>query len=342
MNDNRMNSQELLSKYFSGNASQEEISEVDQWFHTSEENKIEFMQYKEAWDLSNAEQFDESAAWKKVSEKVLTRTVDLKEEQSSPKIEKKEPKFNYLKIAASFTLLMVASLAVFYFLKNFNADFTKNSQISQVIDKVDQDVLLADGSKLFLAKKGQLTYKSDFSKDGERKVKLKGRAFFEISKNKEKPFVIETNNAKIVVTGTSFLVNEKEGYTEVIVNSGSVRLMRNDKQTYITLKKGDIGEVSKDHKGLIKRKNKDSNYLSWMTGSFNFNSTPLKEVFALLEDKYEVNIELQNQGLGNCKLFSQFENRPIDEIMSIIEIALNVQIKKKGNDFFVNGKSCKK
>ena len=213
-------------------------------------------------------------------------------------------------------------------------------QVNSVIKQAEEDIELADGSTLFLAEAGQLTYASDFEKDEVRRVKLSGQAFFEIFENKAKPFIIETSNASVEVTGTSFVVKESEGRTEVIVRSGSVKLKKNNELTHISLVKGEVGIASSSSEGLIKRKNEDVNYLSWMTGSFEFNSLQLEQVFELLEERYHVDINVKKSAIENCKYSATFSDRSVDDILAIIGESLGLTVKQNGDTYTIDGKGC--
>ncbi|MGB3463671.1 MAG: DUF4974 domain-containing protein, partial [Cyclobacteriaceae bacterium] len=127
---------------------------------------------------------------------------------------------------------------------------------------------------------------------------------------------------------------------EVIVSSGSVKMKKADGISYIRLAKGDIGIASVNSRGLVKRKNNDDNYLSWMTGNFNFKATPLSEVFTLLEEKYNVEIEVNDSSIYDCKYTSDFEERSIDDILTIISRSLNFEMKKEGNTYKLTGEGC--
>ncbi|MEL6557704.1 MAG: FecR domain-containing protein [Bacteroidota bacterium] len=322
-----MESQEFLTKYFSGNSSEEERVEVEKWAESSEENMAEFHHFKQAWGITNPDRFDVSKAFESIVDRLEEKTPEI----SMPAKEKP----NFLKIAASFLILIAATALVYGYFTGFGS-----SASSGVIAKSEENVTLVDGSKLYLAMSGKLTYQSDFNKDVQRKVKLEGKAFFDIQEDKSKPFIIQTNNAEIEVTGTSFMIDEKSGYTEVIVASGSVKLKKADGVSYIRLSKGETGVVSKDVKGLVKRNNRNKNYLSWMTGSFEFQSTPMFEVIDLLEQKYHVKIKLEDKTIGNCKYNATFDNRSIDDIVEIIGKSLGLKVTKGDNVYTFDGPGC--
>lgn len=323
-----MESQEFLTKYFSGNSSQEERAEVEKWAESSEENMAEFHHFRQIWNIANPERFDAPKAFESIAARLADKTPVVS-------ISVKEGP-NYLKIAASFLILIAATALVYGYFTGFGSSKTT----SGVIAKSEESVTLADGSKLYLALSGKLTYQSDFKRDEQRKVKLEGKAFFDIQEDKNKPFIIQTNNAEIEVTGTSFMIDEKYGYTEVTVESGSVKLKKTNEVSYLKLEKGETGVASKDVTGLVIRNNRNRNYLSWMTGSFDFKSTPMLEVIDLLEQKYHVKINLKNKSIGNCRYNATFDNRSIDDIIEIIAKSLALTITRLDNEYVLDGTGC--
>ena len=88
-------------------------------------------------------------------------------------------------------------------------------------------VSLPDGSKIYLNRNSEFSYRKNFGKHG-RNVKLTGEAFFEISPDVSKPFIIDAGKAKVKVVGTSFnvITNNRESAVEVFVKTGKVMLIR--------------------------------------------------------------------------------------------------------------------
>jgi len=192
-------------------------------------------------------------------------------------------------------------------------------------------VELSDGSIVHLNGNSSLVYPVEFQ--GEtRSVKLVGEAFFDVKPNKQLPFIIETENARIQVLGTSFNVNASnlKGDVEVLVTSGKVRLqdVQNPKQELI-LEKGDFAslrnnEIQKD--SLI-----NINYLSWQTKLLHFENSPLSEVVQTLNRTYAVQIDLEEQKLGKLHLTSKYDQMEVDVLLDAMCLTFNLN-KKVEND----------
>ena len=135
---------------------------------------------------------------------------------------------------------------------------TGNDQKNLLID-------LPDGSKIYLNRNSELSYRENFGKN-KRDVKLTGEAFFEISPDAIKPFIIDAGKASVKVVGTSFnvITNNTESAVEVFVITGKVILSDKSGSQSIALEPGYIGTI--DSKKSGKSLNDNPNYRSWNTG----------------------------------------------------------------------------
>ncbi|NDV64243.1 FecR family protein [Bacteroides sp. 224] len=112
----------------------------------------------------------------------------------------------------------------------------KDCLVYETIEGVQKDVVLADGSQVWVNSESKISYPETFT--GERQVHLQGEAYFKVEPDKEKPFVVHTSELKVVVLGTEFnMVDYPErGTTEVILHQGSVKAT-NGKEA-VTLRPG--------------------------------------------------------------------------------------------------------
>jgi transmembrane sensor len=219
-------SDDLLIKYLLRETSPEEDIELSHWLAEDPENRKEFERFELIWNESkNLEQkstVDPEAAWVKFKEQVP---------DAAPKavIRPISNRLGWLRIAA--VLFIIAGAWSFYLILGQNGYDTISS--GQMV----RTEVLPDGSKVTLNKNAVLSYKKDF-KGNMRSVKLEqGEVFFDVSPDKSRPFIIDANQVNIRVLGTSFNVKKNSNLTEVIVESGLVRVSLKDQQ--IELKKGE-------------------------------------------------------------------------------------------------------
>lgn len=195
---------------------------------------------------------------------------------------------------------------------------------------------LSDGTKVWLNSESSLKYPVCFNSD-ERKVYLKGEAFFEVTKNAGKPFIVEFGKASVKVLGTSFNIRayEDETKTHTTLVKGCVQLsihgsrlqLNPDEQGIIDLQSGD----------LIKRKVDVNLYISWKDGRFVFENQTLEEMMNTLERWYDLKIFYVNQSVrnvsfsGNLKRYDNF-----DEIIELLEMTGLARFKTDGNVVYIS------
>jgi len=122
-------------------------------------------------------------------------------------------------------MVKIAAIAIIFLGITFLASYLINTgSISQVAAKGEKKtILLPDGSLVFLNSKSSISYSKDFK--NKRELKLTGEAYFEVKKNPERPFLVETEKIKTRVLGTSFNIKAyKNSQTMVSVNTGKVEV----------------------------------------------------------------------------------------------------------------------
>ncbi len=289
-----------------------EAKEVQDWIGHSPENEAYYEDVIQIWEAAaNAAVFgnikDHTGSAKKIN---TNRSYGL---------------YRWMQYAAMF----IVALATGYYLYNMSvnpkieyAEFTNTQGSNQMI--------LADGSTVTLKDSSKLVYAKEF-KGKNRFVKLEGTAFFEITKNPEKPFIIESNQAKIEVLGTSFLVDNKDNTTKVSVNTGKVKLSNKEKKEAIILKKGEEGLLDGNH--VEKLKAFDPNKLSWKTGVFDFNNIELAKALNLLNDYYKKPITIKLNQRIDRRLTAYFDREDQQTILETLEYSIGLKIEDKGKYF---------
>jgi ferric-dicitrate binding protein FerR (iron transport regulator) len=235
---------DLLVKYMLGETTGEERAWVEEWLAADAVNKKQFEDFKTIWEeskkLAAVSTVDEDAAWARFKNRV-------KNPLQKEAVVRKMNLGGWLKIAALFILVAGAGLLGYQlFSDNKVEEVLVASQALPVVDT------LPDGSVVTLNKNSSLNYPSKF-KGNARAIALKGEAFFNVTPNKEKPFVINVNDVQIKVVGTSFNVRSENGVTEVIVETGVVQVTRNNKMVELRpaekLKVGAVDSVLVKEKG---------------------------------------------------------------------------------------------
>lgn len=308
---------ELLAKYLSGNASDVEKKEVEQWRAASADNAQEFGEFQEAWILTDS----------------LSETGGrLDDILAAANPEVKEAKVvgwpSYMKYAAAVALLvMIGTLWMF--------GGASDSEAPEVFAGSGQ--VLDDGTILSL--KGDARVVSVDMTDAERVVKVEGKVFFEVTHDPERPFYVVTDNAKVKVLGTSFLVDATEDFTEVCVETGKVNFATATNGMSLDLTPGEMGTIGRNIKGIAKRRNTNENFLSWKDGLMVFKSTDIPEVIRTLEDSYNVTIDAPLKA-SDCQFTSKFNKKSLEEVIQILSASFNWQYDINKDKVVLSGEGC--
>jgi transmembrane sensor len=311
---------ELLVKYLADEATPPEQQLVEQWISSSEANRHYFQHFqliwKESQHLAATTAVDENKAWQRFQRRV-------KKNESTPA---KIKSFGWWRIAASILIIAGAAWFTSTLLEKSSAEPEMLNIVS--ISEVKRDTL-PDGSVAVLNKHSELTYPARF-KGKTRKVKLRGEAFFNITPDKEKPFIIDVNDVQVKVLGTSFNIRSENGMTEVIVETGIVQVTKGNE--VVELKAGE--RISLETAGTTEQKEKsdDKLYNYYVSRTFVCDNTPLWKLVEKLNEAYGENIRIGREELRKLPLTVTFDDESLDVILGIISETLMIKITKEGNE----------
>lgn len=330
-------SDELLINYLLGECTASENEAVENWIAQSEENKKHYEAFSRVWDKSKSlietVEVDEEAAW----ERLQMRSAD--------ELAKKQ-KLSFRKTLTAVAASVAIIMGVFWMWNANNTDPSLPKVVKENPVIVDTPIIqtiasssatkitsLADESIITLNKKSTLTTTDTFI-NNERRVALKGEAFFSITPDKEKPFVIETQaDVEITVVGTSFNVKSFEDYTEVIVETGIVELKKAN--SIVRLKKNDKARIYNKDSIIKVEKKTDDLYKYYRSGVFDCDNTPLWKVVEVLNEAYDEQIIIKDKSLRNLKLDTQFDREDIDIVMQVLEATFEFTVTKKGKTYYI-------
>lgn len=197
-------------------------------------------------------------------------------------------------------------------------------------------VELCDGTKVYLNSGTTLEFPSRF--DGKvRSVILKGEAYFDVARNVSKPFVVEVDEMKVKVLGTSFnvksYVDEPGVYTTLV--EGSVAILR-DGQPEKKIKPGEQAYYNKGVGTLSIAEVDVNEFTSWKDGLFYFKDIALEEILRIVSRWYDLEVFYMNQGAksviysGKLPMYSS-----VEDVLRKFEISGDVRFELKGRTLTV-------
>lgn len=325
----------LISKYFNGECTQEEIVSVLNWCNQSEQNKKEFIQLKKIWILSNESYND------KISDsapRVWNNIIDNISKESS-KIYTKRTLIYYASISAAVAVLLMLTLNVF--LKN---DFSGNNiQYTDIYMPRGEkgQVSLPDGTKVWLNADSKLTFSNDFN-SANRIVFLDGEAYFDVKKNDDHEFIVKTNTVDVKVHGTAFNVSaySESKNIDVFLQRGSVSIHKTDvKEELASLLPNQHISIQKDSYTTHIKNFDDNSEIAWTFDELIFEHTPLKEVLAKMGNWYGVNITVASSpSLQDLKYRFKIKSESLTEILELINKMTPIEYKIDGKEVTINYK----
>lgn len=311
---------ELLVKFLLKETSPEEDRQVKDWIAADPTHEKQFSDFSVIWNtsknLESKSKVDENAAWERFKQRAGERKAT-----PEPVIRPIQRSFGWLKVAATVILVSLISLLLF---RKSETQLTANNK---VITET-----LPDGSVVTLNKNSSLTYSSSILGKKRRVELAKGEVFFNVKPDKSKPFIISSGEVSVEVVGTSFNVKHKGSTTEVIVETGIVKVSEGSET--VVLHAGDKVFVDSQQR-LQVEKSTDQLHNYYRSNIFVANNTPLWRVVEILNEAYNARIIIENPELRQLTLTTTFKNESLAETLRIISETFNISVTQKDNQIIL-------
>lgn len=250
--------------------------------------------------------------------------------------------YAWLRVAAIWMIPVALICSTYFFYKQMSCEPNYYKEV-RFIHKFTaygerEFVTLPDSTKVWLNSGSTLIYPSRFVSK-ERNVCLSGEAYFDVTKNKEHPFIVDINQIRLKVLGTSFNVRSYPDCPEVTttLETGKVEIEIEGKghsyflsphdQLVYNSQTGDVNitHIQNDH------------YSVWRTGALYFEDTKFSRVVAQLERAYCVKIHIRNSRFDDETIRAHFSsNESISEVMSIIKMLIpTLSYEINGQDIYI-------
>ena len=329
--ENRIN--HIIARVLSGESSSDDILSLSEWLNEDKKNKEEFRQLKNYWDANVALKHPVVPTFS--ADKLLQQI-----ETQDKRIKKRQSWQTYISLFAAVTLLFIFSSAFFLYYTNSYA----SEYYTLLTDEHKSDFTLEDGTVITLNKNSRLSYSNKYGKD-KRDVKLEGEAYFEVSKDPDKPFLVEMNGASIVVLGTHFNVKadaDSDDITATLVE-GSIRF-EGAKQNIVMTPNQQLTFSRSTNKVDIKHVDTDV-FTAWKDGLLKYKSIPFIELMEELKNTYKVDIKIDNEELKKPTVtvsgtFSREQS--IEQILKVISRSLPIRWNNSNGVYYIQYVTPKK
>ena len=368
----------LIIKYLTGSMLSNEEEMLLNWIASDKKNEETFNKMYEAWIISGSEKgkrdFEPRLAWNNLSNKI---------QKGNKIIENREGKtyyFRYLRKAASWLIVFSLGLTAMYMIKgkpeaipSTSAELSsKSAVIINVPDGSRSNVVLPDGSQVWVNSGSKIIYNQDYGIES-RRLFLIGEAYFDVARDKEKAFIVDIGGVEIEALGTRFNVKSypeektvsatlEEGRIEVNIPKieGDVNTISLSPNQNIVLHKS-TEQISKtyDKESLIDIWDKDDEvymeklvisdfaltenvntrlYTSWKDQEWILERLTLGDLALILERRYDVEIVFAEDILKNYNFTGTIQNESIEQILNAISMSapVNYSIQKDTITFTIN------
>lgn len=340
---------ELIAKKLSGEATQDELRELELLMRDNPEWQYAMQNMQDIWNLQPKEVYNNDLAFEYHLQKMQAAGIEMNIlseetfESESPRNISRKKWWLPLSVAAS---VLFATILIFKSHKHGsdkNLALTAASNLSEVSTKIGSKskLVLPDGSTVWLNAGSKLTYNKGYDVE-LREVNLSGEAFFDVAKSADKPFIIHTERIDIRVLGTSFNVKSYPGEqtTETSLIKGKVEISIHNRpsekiilqpnEKLIVNNQDTLSKHSKYNKSAplvavenVTRLDDDSTIVetSWVDNKLVFSNTGFEEVVAQMQRWYGVSIELNSEPLKKKRLSGTFTNETVTQALDALRIA---------------------
>ena len=233
--------------------------------------------------------------------------------------------FKILGIAA--TLLIFIGLGALFFLDSDSNFGTTAGETKTLV--------LGDGTKVHLNAASSLEVSKKFN-ESKREVFLEGEAFFEVTRDENRPFTVTTSSSSTAVLGTQFnLKAYREGVELLTLKEGSVSYSRksSNREDQVLLKPNEQAVMNY---GTIHKKSVNvHDYLGWMSNILIFNNEPLSEIAKTLERRFDVKIRIDDKVLSSEPFKGKFEDPLLDMVLEDLGFVMKFDYRKEGNTIII-------
>jgi ferric-dicitrate binding protein FerR (iron transport regulator) len=305
----------LIGKFLSGEASPEEAMQLEDWIAESHDNQTYFEQSAFAFGLAD-QAISTDAAWNNVRPQLKPAPVR---------------KLSAGWISSIAAILVISFGAALYFLN------ASDQQTVFIAGKNDKRFELNDGTDIRLSAHSSVELSADYGKK-DRSLTLKGSGYFSVKHSKKLPFIIDAGPIHIKDLGTKFAVRATDDTIYVRVDEGVVVIYDN-KGMQLTIHANESAHYvisSGDLQLDVLTENLKAKYQTII-----LDNQRLEDVVDLLNKTYKVTIRIDNPALKDCRITTEFLNEDLDTVLMVISQTLEVTIiRQKTNEYLIKGIAC--
>jgi len=352
---------QLAARKLSGEASPEEIKELDVLLQEHPADAYFLSLLADYWSTANTSADDEDADAEAHFRHVINAAdSELQEESTSGFISHSRPRYHIRPLSAIAAVFIGLVLLSWWWVKQYRQGHSVSmaSRVETIAKPgAKSRLLLPDGSTVWLNSGSRITYPANFT-DSIREVALEGEAYFDVAKDARRPFIVRTSDINIKVLGTAFNVKcyPEDNKTEATLVRGLVQISRNsgDQQQVLLLHPHEkvvinrIPESTAVNTGLpssmaapdsmlVKHLQKNAAdtamvETAWVYNKLVFDGENFREISDEMERWFNVKIIFNDTTVAGYRFHAKFENEHINDVLSALRLSLPFTFKIQNNE----------
>lgn len=313
MDDQNLKYHLLILKKFEGELTPEEEDELGAWLRQSE-NMTFYLEQEKLWqstdDYRRMCEINKKAALKKVERNLFSN-----------------PPRRLIRMAEKIAAVLFLPVLLISIWMQIGPSAVLKKPVAchtvRVPFGMTSSIVLPDGTRVALNAGSTLKYPVNFDTN-TRQVQLTGEAYFEVEKNKRRPFIVATSGMTIEVTGTSFNCSAypEDGYIETALVEGEIRISGvNSGDQGVLLKPGELAVLSKSENTIKKFNTELDKYISWRSGKLIFRDDLMTTVLRKLGRLYNVEFQIDNDEMFGYVYSATFSGESLDQVLKMLSLS---------------------
>lgn len=318
---------EYIFDYLHGKASEEQKTLTETWLKQPG-NKFVFDQLKKTASLSH--------------DLKLFEKFDLQEGKVS--VHHQIRKSRWIKLAKSFQ--KIAALFLLPVLLYAGWSYFQNLKLKKEMESVlvTQEIstqpgirssfLLPDGTRVWLNSASTIQFPSVFT-GKTRTIELDGEAYFEVSENKQKPFIVKSAALDVMALGTAFnlCAYSEDNKISTTLSKGKVQVTtRQGKKEQFFLKPDEQLNFERNTLKMSKTHVNVNNVIAWKDGKLIFDETPFQEVVRKLGRWFNTDIRLADESIANYRYTATFTNENLSQVMELLTFSAPIEFSSTNRE----------
>mgnify|MGYP001649203738 FL=1 len=324
---------ELLDRFFRGLTSPEEDVQLKSWIKRPDFQQKFSAYYQQCWALA-PDTMD-----KAVQNEMFTELLSQIDASSTTETKVLKTRNRFLRqigrYAAVACIILAVGSGAYYAGVKRPADDANTEVTMSVSNGQKADIILADGTKVYINSDSRIVYDNTYNKK-TRMVSLEGEAYFEVAKDKEKPFIVKANGINVQALGTSFNIraHKDDKSVAVILISGKVKVddgrheayMKPNERLVCNLTNGQF-EKSELHP--------NASYLLWRSNELAFYGESFEEICTMLTRMYNCKFIFKNEKVKQYTYHGIIKNSSLNNVLEYISQAGGINYKIKSDNTIV-------